>query len=99
MSKCPKCTTESMYTTCPCCGLDKKQDDPINSPPHYIFGPYETIDIIEAWLRANDIGEPAALSWGSMVQYIFRYHKKKGKQDLEKAKFYLERLINGYDRD
>ena len=78
--------------------LDKKPD-PINSPPHYKFGDYELIDIIKAW--SSDCGltfSPGVcyqvFLWASMQQYLFRFPKKKGLQDLKKAEWYLQRLIN-----
>ena len=34
----------------------------------------------------------------NVVKYILRFHKKEGKQDLEKAKHYIEYLLANYDR-
>lgn len=35
---------------------------------------------------------------GNIIKYICRYKKKNGKEDLLKAKDYLEHLIKEYDR-
>jgi len=35
---------------------------------------------------------------GNVVKYIMRYQEKNGKQDLEKAKHYLEYMISNYER-
>ncbi len=44
------------------------------------------------------------LDWGldpwacNVIKYVARHRKKAGKQDLEKAKHYLEFLIENYDK-
>ena len=62
--------------------------DLVNHPPHYTFGKYEVIEVIEDWdldfHRAN------------AVKYIARAGKKnpdKEIEDLEKAVFYINRKI------
>ena len=63
--------------------------DPVNHPPHYTAGGIETIDFIEA----KDLN----YLLGNVIKYIARAGKKAGSdpiQDLEKAKFYLNREIN-----
>lgn len=35
---------------------------------------------------------------GNIIKYVCRYKKKNGKEDLLKAKSYLEELIKEYDR-
>jgi len=58
----------------------------VNHPKHYNTGKIEVIDAIEAW----EMG----FCDGNVIKYVAR-HKHKGKpiEDLEKAKWYLERLI------
>lgn len=62
-------------------------NDPIN-PEHYRPGDtYETIKVIEAWKLGFNLG--------NAIKYISRAGKKDNYvQDLEKAKWYLEREIN-----
>jgi hypothetical protein len=61
--------------------------DPVNHPPHYTFGKYEVIDVLQDWFATNP------LLW-QVVKYCARAdHKGNPVQDLEKAKFYLEREI------
>ncbi len=60
----------------------------VNNPSHYggKDNPYEAIKVIEAW----DLG----FHLGNTVKYISRAGKKDDiVQDLEKAKWYLERKI------
>lgn len=60
--------------------------DPVNHPPHYNTGKIEVIAVIEDWnLGFHD---------GNAVKYIARAaHKGNQIQDLEKARWYLDRLI------
>lgn len=57
----------------------------VNHPPHYTFGGIEVIDAIEAW----QLGFHA----GNVVKYVARHKHKNGLEDLRKAAWYLNRLI------
>ena len=60
--------------------------DPVNHPAHYTTGGIETIDFIEA--------KSLNYNLGNAVKYITRAdHKGNRLQDLQKAKWYLEREI------
>ena len=64
--------------------------DTINHPSHYTFGKIEVIDVIEDWELPYHLG--------NVVKYVARAGKKnkdKKIEDLEKAKWYLERYIAG----
>jgi len=66
--------------------MEEPQADPVNHPAHYKVGGMETIDFIEA--------KGLSYHLGNAVKYISRAdHKGSRKQDLEKAKWYLERAI------
>ena len=61
--------------------------DAVNHPAHYKVGGIETIDFIEAKKLNYNIG--------NVVKYLTRAdHKGNRKQDLEKAKWYLERELS-----
>ena len=62
----------------------RKNDDQINHPEHYNRG-METTKYIFSW--DMDFAE------GNIVKYITRYKFKNGVEDLKKAKWYLEYLI------
>jgi hypothetical protein len=64
--------------------------DIINNPKHYTQGGIETIDFIEA--------KALGFNLGNVVKYISRAdHKDKRLDDLEKARWYLDREIqNAY---
>lgn len=61
-------------------------NDNVNSPIHYNKGNIEVIDVIEDW-KLN-------FNLGNAIKYIARCeHKENKKQDLEKAKWYIEREL------
>lgn len=67
-------------------------NDPVNQPSHYTSGSIECIDAIQSSM--SDEAFKGFLK-GNVQKYIYRYEKKENpKQDLEKAKWYLERLIS-----
>ena len=63
--------------------------DMVNSPPHYNKAGVECIDAIQA---ATEEGFEYYLQ-GNILKYLWRYRYKNGVEDLEKAKWYLEKLI------
>ena len=61
----------------------------IDHPDHYNSGKYEVIDVIEDW----DLG----FHLGNAIKYIARAeYKGNPRQDLEKAKWYIQRYIDNY---
>jgi hypothetical protein len=69
---------------------DHKQTmDMVNHPPHYNKAGIETIDAIMA---ATDGGSEYYLQ-GNILKYVWRYRYKNGVEDLEKALWYLNKLI------
>ena len=72
--------------------------DMVNHPDHYISeSGIETIDVIKAFVA--DIDDPfAAYCTGNIIKYICRWPNKNGLQDLEKAQWYLNALIEHQKR-
>lgn len=66
--------------------------DNINHPAHYTAGRIECIDAIEAALERHYNAVDAWLT-GQIIKYIWRWPMKGGVEDLKKAEFYLNRLI------
>lgn len=65
----------------------------VNHPAHYQTETgLEVIDIIEA--VTFDLKGVEAFDIGNVLKYICRYTKKNGVQDLEKAAWYLDHVIN-----
>jgi hypothetical protein len=69
--------------------------DPVN-PSHYKHLPAEAIDIIEAAIARAPSNQYAFLQ-GQVIKYLLRCWSKKGIEDLRKAKWYLDRLVSGFD--
>lgn len=60
--------------------------DPVNHPSHYTSGKLEVIDAIE--------GMGLGYHEGNIVKYVARWRLKNGVEDLRKARWYLDRLID-----
>ena len=67
----------------------------VEHPAHYNAGDVEAIDAIAAAVVGLD-GEEGFLT-GNIIKYLFRWKHKNGKEDLLKARFYLDRLIAKLD--
>jgi hypothetical protein len=65
-----------------------RTSDPIN-PSHYKQGGIECIEAIKAATGDGFIG----YVWGNVIKYLWRWPKKGGVDDLKKARWYLDRLI------
>lgn len=74
--------------------INYKSDDPmVEHPSHYISETgMEVIDVIEAF--TFDLKGIEATDTGNAIKYICRWKNKNGIQDLEKAKWYIQHLIN-----
>ena len=68
----------------------RKMTDNINSPRHYTSGSIECIAAIQAALGDNQF---KGFLRGNVVKYLWRYQDKGGIEDLRKARWYLEKLI------
>ncbi len=64
--------------------------DNVNHPEHYCMGKIETIEAISAALGNDGFKSYCA---GNIIKYVWRYRYKGGKESLEKARWYLDRLI------
>jgi len=75
--------------------VEQPTSDPVN-PSHYKQLPAETIDIIEAAITNAPNNKAAGLHW-QVLKYALRCWFKNGIQDLKKARWYLDRLIQEED--
>lgn len=67
--------------------------DMINHPDHYqSANGLEVIDVIEEF--TSDLKGIEATDTGNILKYVCRWKKKNGIEDLKKAKWYLEHLID-----
>lgn len=72
-------------------GDDVKEVDNVNHPSHYNDGGIECIEAIEASLTPE---EYRGYLKGNVQKYVWREKHKGGIESLEKAQWYLKRLID-----
>ena len=67
------------------------KNDEVNHPNHYNQGNIEVYDFIED--QKLDFPE------GCVVKYVCRYKTKNGLKDLQKARWYLDKLISRIEKE
>jgi len=68
----------------------KQHHDNVNHPAHYGQGQIEAIDYIQDFLNDD---EYVGYLRGNIAKYLHRWRYKNGLEDLKKARWYLDRLI------
>ena len=64
--------------------------DMVNAPPHYTAGDIECIDAIKAALGPQGF---RAFCRGNAIKYNWRSSLKNGVEDIQKARWYMDKLI------
>jgi hypothetical protein len=72
-----------------------EKPDMVNSPEHYTQGNIECIDAIAEVVKHLDGME--AMCTGNAIKYLWRWRHKNGVEDLKKAQWYIQRMIDGFD--
>lgn len=67
-------------------------DKMVSHPDHYKSGKYEVIDIIDEFTK--DLTGTEAVCTANAIKYILRWKKKNGIQDIKKAIWYLQHLVD-----
>lgn len=67
-----------------------KMSDNIN-PSHYQQGDVECIDALEA--ATVNLQGIKAVCTANAIKYLWRWEEKNGREDLEKAVWYIQRLL------
>lgn len=78
--------------------VEEKTEDMVNHPSHYTSGGVECIDAITSALSSY---EDSVDSWlvGQVIKYLWRAPLKgKYDEDIKKAQFYLNRLVEKIDK-
>lgn len=65
--------------------------DNVNHPEHYTAGGVECIDALEAAIVGLEGIE--AYCTANAIKYLWRWKRKNGTEDLQKARWYIDRLI------
>ena len=68
-----------------------KECDMVNHPLHYNTGKIEVIDMIKDTMTHTEF---IGYLWGNILKYLHRWPHKNGIEDLKKAQWYLDKLIN-----
>lgn len=72
--------------------------DMVNHPKHYkAKNGMEVIDVIEAF--TENLKGYEATHTGNVIKYICRWKEKNGLEDLRKAQWYLNRLIENIEKN
>lgn len=70
--------------------LPYENNDNVNHPSHY-QGKVECIDALEA--ATADLQGLEAVCTANAIKYLWRWKKKNGVEDLKKARWYLDKLL------
>jgi len=75
----------------------KEPKEEVNHPAHYTKGDQEVIEIIRD--QCTPVNGYRGFLMGNVIKYVCRHpHKGTPGLDLEKAEFYLKRLVDDYGR-
>ena len=66
--------------------------DNVNHPSHYTQGAIECIDAIKE--ATKELLGIEAVCTANIIKYVWRWKFKNGVEDLRKARWYLDRLID-----
>ena len=66
-------------------------NDNVNSPAHYNLN-HKGIECIAAMEAMLSVEEFIGYLRGNIFKYLWRYKYKNGKEDIDKAKWYLDKL-------
>lgn len=70
---------------------EEKEESSINHPSHYNQNGMEVWDVIKAF--TSDLNGVEAFYAGNVIKYVLRWKHKNGIEDLEKAKVYIDKII------
>ena len=73
----------------------RKRNDTVNHPSHYNYGDIEIIDFIEQVTKHYNPN--VAYHIGNAIKYLARSPHKNGKEDIDKARWYIERAFENWD--
>ena len=73
--------------------MTKANHDPVENPEHYTQGDVECVDAIQAALTHEEF---VGYCKGNLIKYTWRERHKDGRESLEKANWYLTKLLKEY---
>lgn len=73
--------------------ISERPKEKVDHPEHYrLSNGAEAIDIMESVLSPEEL---TGFLKGNVLKYVIRHGKKDGQTDLKKARWYLDRMIEG----
>lgn len=70
----------------------ESNDKMVSHPSHYKFGNFEVIDVVDA--VTEELSGYECNYTAQALQYLMRWHRKNGDQDLEKAIWFIQRILD-----
>ena len=70
--------------------------DSVNHPAYYTAGSIECIDALKE--AVSHLTGLEAFCTANAIKYLWRWKLKNGVEDLKKAKWYIDHLIEGIER-
>lgn len=71
--------------------------DNVNHPNHYTQGNVECIDALKA--ATSNLKGIEVICTANAIKYLWRWKDKNGIEDLNKAKWFIDRLIGEIEND
>ena len=75
----------------------EKENETVSHPAHYCQGGVECIDALEA--ATTGLQGIEAVCTANAIKYLWRHKHKNGVEDLKKAIFYINYLINWLEKE
>jgi hypothetical protein len=92
----PEITLENYFRGLVQMDFADDKEDMVNSPSHYTQGSIECIDAIAQVVK--DLQGMEAMCTGNAIKYLWRWKHKNGIEDIKKAQWYLQRMIDNYTK-
>lgn len=86
--------------------LEELENDPVSKPKHYMLFEDKNIevrDVIKALVKKIEESEVVTFygidyaDYVQLMQYLMRFMDKNGSEDLKKAKWYLDKIIDAWE--
>ena len=79
--------------------VEKPKEDMVNHPSHYTQGEIECIEVIKYINDKLNMKGYQGYCLGNFIKYIWRCNYKNGWEDIDKAIFYLNKLLTEQVKD
>lgn len=70
-----------------------------NNPDYYRINSQDTLDTIVSIVENNNLSIKESILLFNTLKYLVRFNNKGGYHDLVKAKDYLERMMEVYEKE